>query len=325
MKLWYSFTKEMKLSSKSWYFYIELGMALILLAILLFVVPENFSVTQEEYIFLDMPLETSTQFKTKALENSIDGKLHKIDVKIDKKIYTADQILMEGKEVFFMDEVESLSLLAEKSAKLSTLIKLSEDGQVSYTYYLQGYESQRLKNLYLLLHNNKSTPQALVDGIESQKVEVLDTDYQGLSDRQNIIPIFLSLNGSFMGMFIIAAYIFLDKQEGIVKAYAVTASSIWQYLMSKIGVVIVTCMVSSLITMVPIMGLQPNYLLFFMMMIASGLFATTLGLIITTYYKTITQSFGALFAIIILMGFLRFPICFQAGNLYGLSGCLHII
>ena len=36
-----------------------------------------------------------------------------------------------------------------------------------------------------------------------------------------------------MGFFIIAAYIFLDKKEGVIKAYAVTPSPVWKYLLSK--------------------------------------------------------------------------------------------
>lgn len=301
MKLWYSFTKELKLSSKSWYFYIELAMAVILLLVLLFVVPENFKISAKEYIFLDMPPQARDVFIAKSLEKDLDSTIEKTEVKVGKTIFAADLIVTEDKEIYFMKDQESIKRLAEESSKFSAIVKLGDDGQVSYQYYLQGYESQRLKNLYLILHNKKASVKELVDGFNAQDVKILEKDYQGLTDRQNIIPIFLALNGSFMGMFIIAAYIFLDKQEGIVKAYAVTASSIWQYLMSKVGVVVLTCMLSSLITMVPIMGLQPNYPLFFVMMISSGFFASAIGLIITTYYKTITQSFGVLFTLIIFM------------------------
>lgn len=51
MKLWYSFAKELSLSSKSWYFYIEMGMAVVLLLILIFVVPEDFDSKGKEYFF----------------------------------------------------------------------------------------------------------------------------------------------------------------------------------------------------------------------------------------------------------------------------------
>ncbi|MEA1959766.1 MAG: hypothetical protein U9N81_00475 [Bacillota bacterium] len=42
MKLWHSFVKELRLSSRGYYFYVELVMAVILLAVVLFAVPEEF-------------------------------------------------------------------------------------------------------------------------------------------------------------------------------------------------------------------------------------------------------------------------------------------
>jgi hypothetical protein len=104
-----------------------------------------------------------------------------------------------------------------------------------------------------------------------------------------------------MSLFIIAAYIFLDKSEGIIKAYAVTASSVWHYLLSKIGVIIVTSIATSLIITIPIMGLQPNYFAMLLFIITSGFFAASLGLYITSFYKDIIQAFGVLYIVIVIM------------------------
>ena len=55
MKLWQSFVKELVLSSRSFYFYVEIGMAAIFLFLLLFVIPENFNTKTDEYIYWDIP------------------------------------------------------------------------------------------------------------------------------------------------------------------------------------------------------------------------------------------------------------------------------
>ena len=53
MKLLSSFKKELILATRSFYFYIELGFALIILAVLLFAIPEHTQRTETQYIYLD--------------------------------------------------------------------------------------------------------------------------------------------------------------------------------------------------------------------------------------------------------------------------------
>ena len=73
------------------------------------------------------------------------------------------------------------------------------------------------------------------------------------------------------------------------------------YLMSKIGVIILTSIVTGLIMAVPIMGFQANYLLMFLFLITSGFFAASLGLYMTSFYEDITQAFSILYIVIIIM------------------------
>jgi len=54
MKLLYSFLKDMQLSLKSFYIYIELGFALVFVAVMLFAVPENFEPKVTVYAYLDL-------------------------------------------------------------------------------------------------------------------------------------------------------------------------------------------------------------------------------------------------------------------------------
>ena len=54
MKLLYSFLKDLRLSLKGFYIYIEVGFALIFVAVLLLVVPENFERKVTVYAHLDL-------------------------------------------------------------------------------------------------------------------------------------------------------------------------------------------------------------------------------------------------------------------------------
>jgi hypothetical protein len=294
MKLWYSFTKELILSSKSWYFYIELGMAVILLAILLFVVPENFEGKSEEYIYLELPQVVKDKYRD---NEDLDESAEFIKVEADKKTFKAEFYETEESKIYLLESIEALNAFSNVERVPAVHVRVNENNQIIHTYYLQGYETQKLKNLLLVFHNRKASYDVVEDYSDNIEVKSLYQDVEPLSDRENIIPVFLTFNGSLMSLFIIASYIFLDKNE----AYAVTASSVWHYLLSKIGVIIVTSIATTLIVTIPLMGLQPNYPAIMLFIITSGFFAASLGLFITSFYKDIVEAFGVLYIVIVIM------------------------
>ena len=301
MKLWYSFTKELILSSKSWYFYIELGMAVILLMILAFVVPNDFDSKGEEYIYIDLPQVVRDKYRDNLLEEDLDGTAEFVELEAGKTMYAAELYETDESKIYLLESKDALDAFSNSERVPAVHVRVNEDNQVIHTYYLQGYETQKLKNLLLVFHNKKAAFDVIKDYSDNITVKSIYQDIEPLSDKQNLIPVFLTFNGSLMSLFIIAAYIFLDKNEGIIQAYAVTASSVWQYLLSKIGVVIVTSIVTTSIITVPVMGLQPNYAAMILFIITSGFFAASLGLLITSYYKDIIQSFGTLYIVIVIM------------------------
>lgn len=301
MKLWHSFAKELILSSKSYYFYIELGMAIVLLAILLFVVPENFDTKGKEYIYLDLPEVVRERYKENLLEEDIDGKAEFVEVKAAGRIFTAELYETEESKIYMLGGLDALNAFSSSERVPAVHVHVDEKDQIIHTYYLQGYETQKLKNLLMVRHNRLAGHDVVQDHMDNIVVKTMYQDIEPLSDRDNLIPVFLTFNGSLMSLFIIAAYIFLDKNEGIIRAYAVTASSVWHYLLSKIGVIILTSLITSLIITVPILRLQPNYLLMALFIGTSGFFAASLGLYITSYYNDIIEAFGVLYIVIVIM------------------------
>lgn len=301
MKLWYSFIKELSLSSKSWYFYIEIGMALILLLILLFVVPEEFDTKGKEYIYLDVPQVIIDRYNKNLLEEDLDERSEQVEIKADNQMFPAVLYETEESKIYLLSSREALDAFSNSERVPAVYVHVNDDNQIISTYYLQGYETQKLKNLLLVYHNRLAGHDVIEDYSDNIEVRKLYQDSAPLSDKENMIPVFLTFNGSLMSLFIISAYIFLDKSEGIIKAYAITASSVWHYLLSKIGVIIVTSIATTMIMTIPIMGFQPNYLMMILFLICSGFFAASLGLLLTSYYKDIVEAFGAIYILIMIM------------------------
>jgi hypothetical protein len=299
MKLWHSFVKEILLATRSFYFYIEIAMAGIFLFLLLFVIPENFETKTNEYLFFDGPDNAFEFFEKDLLREDEDNQSEMVEIEWEDGVIQANLYESESRKSFVLDDLEKTISIADKERVFAAVIHVNDQGAISYTYYLQGYESERLRNSYAVF-NNESTDQ-LIAAFESQDVRPLHEDQILLSDRQNVIPSFLTFNGSLMGMFLLAAYIFLDKKEGVIKAYAVTTSPVWQYLLSKAGMVTFTSLITSFIITVPVMGSQPNYLLMFIFLLATGFAASALGLLLSSYYDDLMQAFGVIFVIVVAM------------------------
>lgn len=300
MKLWHSYLKELKLSSRGFYFYIELIMTVIILVVLLFVIPEKMTTTQKEYLALDLPEQIETYYIDLIAEKDSDGKAEDVELKLDKSFVKAKLYELEGKKVYIIKNKEDMIALTENDRPLVGAIISwdTENDSLKYNYYLQGYESDRLRNLYSVMHSKDLV--MLKNKADQYEIKSIESGFEQLNSRQMAVPSLITFNGSLMGMFIMAAYIFLDKQEGVIKAYAVTASSIWQYLMSKALTLMTVTVITTSVIVIPVMGAQPVYWAILILLVTSGFFSSALGLLISSFYDNMTQAFGVIYGVMML-------------------------
>jgi ABC-2 type transport system permease protein len=299
MKLWSSFVKELTIASRGSYFYIEVAMVFIMLLLLLFVVPEQFESKENEYLYLDFPTSSIEKSYIVALKD-LDGKPEAVTLKAGKDEINALLYETADKKIYLLDSEEDMILLAENKHEIGASVTMDEgDYKMHYTYYLQGNETDRLKSLLMIVHGQDD--ELLYEAAENQEIRSLAGAGTQLTDRENLLPVFLTFNGVLMGFFIIAAYIFLDKKEGVIKAYAVTPSPVWKYLLSKVMVLTTTMLLTSLVIIVPLMGMRINYLILLAFLIPAGLFASGLGLLIAGYFDSMVKSFGVMYLLMIAM------------------------
>ncbi len=299
MKLLSSFKKELILASRGFYFYVEILFAVIILAVLLFAIPQNFSNISTEYLYFNLPQQGKEIFIESILKNDLDAKSEIVEIEAGGKIFEAELIVTDEQEIYIVESEEAVRTLADSEKNLGAVVEVNDNNQLYYKYYLQGYESNRLKNLISILFNEST--EVLEERINNQEVRPLSTDFKPLNDRENTIPPLIAVSGALMGMFIMASYIFLDKKEGVIEAYAVTPSSIWKYLMSKIFVILLTSVVSGLIIIMPVMGFKINYGLLLLLLLTVGFFASTLGLLIASFYDNIMKAFGVIYLLFFLL------------------------
>lgn len=298
MKLFSSFLKELTLATRSFYFYIEIIIAVIILVVLLFAIPTHSTFQQTEYMYFDieapydqLPIDQMTQ---------VEGEVKIASAELEANGETIDAMMIESEEhkIYVLGSEEDLKAVSEANQSIGIVMRLDETSQPQYTYYLQGYESERLQNLLRILH--AESPDVLQQGLEAQEVRAISSDYIPLNDRENTIPPLMTFSGSLMSMFIMAAYIFLDKKEGVIRAYAVTATPVSRYLLSKVFVLMLTSLVTGLIVVAPIMGAKANYALLLLLLLTSGFFASVLGLLLSSFYTDMAKAFGVIFVLVIV-------------------------
>lgn len=272
-KLWTTFLKDAKLSFQGLYFYIEIGLALIFVAVMLFVVPENFDQTQDVYIYPNVSQEVMDHLSDEWAELDPD---YLVSSRSDLEEALADDRDAVG-------------------------LELKQDGEtLVFDFVLQGHESQEIRSF--LAGTLEASFLTEIPGFTSQVEEsVLEPGGGRLTDRENVLTIYLTMNMGLMGLFIIAAYIFLDKDEGVIKAYAVAPVRIWQYLASKVMIMLVMGIATSLLMVLALTGLNVNIFLLLGLVISFNFFGSSLGLFISSFFDSMIKAMGGMYGALMIM------------------------
>ncbi|MFC1967678.1 ABC transporter permease [Chloroflexota bacterium] len=326
MKLLSNYFKEMKIAARGYYFYIEIVMAFILLGILLFAVSETSTSSRKQFIYYDMPQKIAEYLKDQSIKDGDARLVEATEFKLkpaafeitnqetgettaygfnDAKIVRLETMEMldssTGKlaeTAYYVETEEDMIRLAYGESEVGVTAVMDARGKVSYKYYLQGYETDRLESLLYISHSvSPGVINAKKDRQVVRTLGVMETP----NTRENLVPVFLVFAGSLMGFFIVLAYIFYDKAEGVIRAFAVSPSPMWKYLITKIFVILSTVIVSSSIIAIPVMGWQPNYLLFYPFLIITTFAVASLGLFVASFFDTIAKAFGVMYAIMIAL------------------------
>lgn len=273
-KTWALFLQDSKLSLKGIYFYMEVLIAVVFVAVMLFLVPENFTRTQTLHVLLELS------------EPARSG--------------VVQQLGATGAEVVLSSSRGELEQAMQRDRMSGGIVVSTVGEKLKFELVLQGHESARIRNL-----QQASLEGALLarqpNFLSTIRTTTLRPDAPRLSDRQGILPVYLTMNVALMGLFIIAAYIFLDKEEGVIKALAVSPLATWQYLASKMLLMLCLGVVSTLVVVL-LLGGTANLLWLMALVVASNLFGSALGLLIASYFDSMVQAMEVLYtAMVVLM------------------------
>lgn len=326
VKWWKAYCKELKIASRGFYFYIELIVALLVLMVLMMVVKPWPDGHQDEYLYNDMPQEVMDWYIDRDLNAGRIQESGEKEIKLKpgsftlRNCQTGEETFYEFKEtevltvptyqkinsrtgrigglIYIMPDEISMLRVADKEGKVGATITVDDKGNVSYRYYNQGYETQQVKNSMYVLHTFD------VEEVEAQmklQNEITIGTVPRLNTRQAVVPVYVTLACCLMGIFIVCAYVFLDKQENVIKAFLVTPGTLHQYLTGKILLILTVNLISATLVTLPVMGLQPRYGLFYLLLIAASFLFTCLGLVAASFFPNMGKAFGSLYLLMIIL------------------------
>ncbi len=250
--------------------------------------PKEWNLKPASFTITNRDTEQSHTYDFTSKESIITQSIETVDTSTNRVVQRA----------YLVPDTETLYRLAYQEKQIAAVISLDQQFNASYQYIMQGYETDRLIDTLYILHNEDTA--TLSHTIDQQQVLTLGAT-ERLNNRENALPFFLAFAGSLMGFFIVVAYIFLDKAEGVIKAFAVSPASMTSYLVSKIMVICTTVLISSSIITIPVMGGRANYPLLYLFLLVSTYAFAALGLLVASYFETMNKSFGVLYGLMIAL------------------------
>ncbi len=353
MKILSQVLKELKISSRGFYFYVDIVVAFIILLIMLFLVPEEVVSSNEEYLFYNMKPELSNMIIDKAIEDGVMKKIEdksftlkpevislypdrdykpndfegivyplydeledlKYDVLDDGafvftfedekevtgtgyEIYENDGGRLD-KKVYLFDSFEDVLRLSKSERRVGGIIYYDGEGRENYEMFFPGIVTEKYKNATYALHNDNIYD--VVDEVSNRNVRYLG-EIEKLNNRQSFVPLLIIYLNIFMSMFVVSAYIFNDKMEGVIKALRVSPISMSEFLVSKLIASIPVSIFTSLMITIPIMGFEANYPMLLLLIICTSFFGGSLGVLVSSLFEDISSSFGLItFFLVIFM------------------------
>ncbi|HWI62245.1 MAG TPA: ABC transporter permease [Symbiobacteriaceae bacterium] len=278
-RLWLSMRRDNLINFRNHYYTVVLVVAVLYLVALKWLVPET-ATTKHATFVVDQTQGARVTARIQALD-------------------------AEKRLTFFASADELRQAMRDQKNSIGLVIT---EGQPlpAVTLFFQGHENQRLRNL--LAASTEEMLRQIYGQPWSVQVDRIALRGEAAGEpvpfNQVLLPLFLFSDPAMIGLIFIAALLFLEKQEGTLKAYLVSPGRVWEYLLSKALTLTLLALLFTLILVPLIMGAGPNYLALLALMVAGSIFAALLGAWVAIYFDGLAQF---LFPAVGLMTLLTLP------------------
>lgn len=262
---------------RNYFFLAVIFVALVFVGIINFVIPENAEIKPDVYYYVDYEGDH---------KEIIQDVLTQSEVK-HSNIYSVTS------------REEIVKRMKENFNSLGMVISVAQN-RPNVEFIMQGYENEEVVNT-LVLSMKDDLDNRVRGDIEIETLSLNKESYQeNIPLNKNVLPIFLAMEPTMLGLVMIAAFVFMEKDEGTISAYKVSPGKIPEYLASKITLMVILGWISTIISTFLVVGLKADYLNLLIIVTVGSIFASGLGLIIASFFDNISQSMVWILAVSII-------------------------
>lgn len=265
------FVQDLKISVRNALILFLVAVMVVMVTVVAFVIPEE-STEEESLLVADLT----------------EGGLY------------AEALRQEGGQLtFFEDEATMLTFLEESPNTIAMLI-VGKPGDPAVTVFHHGLmnpHSEALMTQFLTREFTDPAAMALFD--EPDAIRYLRGEQTGPEGRKAYIPLFLALDVAMMGFMMGAVLMLEERGDGTLRALRVTPVGTAAYILSKSLVFLLVSLAYAALLLL-VMGTWPtNPLAFWSLLMAGSLLFTFLGMILATFFKTMSEWLFAGMAVLV--------------------------
>jgi len=267
--------KDFTIAFRNFFFLIVLIVAVLLIIVTNFLIPEE--VKMDSKILYTVEGE-----KTKEIQNIIQLLEQQ---EANKRVKGRDDILREMKV-----DKEAIGLLIEL-----------DKGKPNFEIMFQGYENEQSKNALILSLESMMN----INNLSNPDIETVvlrsPMDKENIPFNKGFVPLMILNEPVMLGFIFLATLIFMEKDEDTIRAYMVSPGGIAEYLWSKVVLIIVLGLISTVIITIFTVGLRVNWLMLIVITIAGSLFSSTVAMFVASFFENISKAMIWVIGISILL------------------------
>jgi|GEM_PF-3635567 len=272
-RLLLNFKKDWTIGFRNFYLAITIATAVLFYLFLTFLIPEDYSPVNL-YLYTD-PLYRE------ALQNGEESEF----------------------EVMEMDSPEAVYESMKKDVNGYGFIVQQGETAPDITIVSQGGEESETANL-LKLSLGTAFTEYLMTGQEyaiDYDVVTLHPGMEKVSYQDNFLPIFIVMESSFIGFFLISVMLFMEKDQRMHTAYLVSPGGLTEHLLSKVLVMLLLGYVSAFGITLAVRGFDANFYRLWLTVTVSSFLSSSLGLLMGAIFNSLQKAMFLLLSFVFLL------------------------
>ncbi|SHJ93077.1 ABC-2 type transport system permease protein [Geosporobacter subterraneus DSM 17957] len=271
--------KDILSAWRNYFFLVVAVLALIFAGLIRFLVPEEITIKPEAYYFNEYQEAMEWTLRNIVTDEEYQSeKFHKVDSR---------EAVISGMRA----NLNSIGIVI-KAGQTQPVIEL----------IFHGFENQSVRNL-LKISIQDNLNRVLGDNIDFETIILKENlNIKTIAANKSIVPIFLMSEAALVGFIVIAAFIFMEKDEGTLRAYQVSPGRTPEYLAAKISLMIILGWVHTVILVPLTIGVHVNWLPLIMIVTLGSIVSSSLGLIVASFFQNLSQAIVWIIAGNMLLG-----------------------